>query len=208
MTREEQLQFCRICRHKAFNSQQGIICAFTQQPASFEKECSTFEAVKELKVEQEEQNKVRELENSIATKGTRFLNSLIDSICYIIFAVIFVFITSVILAFTSPSLLNALNEGNDLIWQLFVMIISLIYFTVMEATTGRTVGKYITKTMVVTEDGQKPAFGTIFKRSLCRLIPFEAFSFLGSEPTGLHDRISKTLVVKYVKQEDNTYLFK
>lgn len=49
---------------------------------------------------------------------------------------------------------------------------------------GKTIGKYITKTIVVMEDGSKPKASDIVLRSLCRLIPFDAFSFLGTEGKG------------------------
>jgi uncharacterized RDD family membrane protein YckC len=45
------------------------------------------------------------------------------------------------------------------------------------------------------EDGSKPDFGTTLKRTLCRIIPFEQFSFLGSQSRGWHDSICGTYVV-------------
>jgi hypothetical protein len=42
----------------------------------------------------------------------------------------------------------------------------------------------------------RPPFGTMVLRSLCRLIPFEPFSFLGSDARGWHDSITKTRVVR------------
>ena len=53
----------------------------------------------------------------------------------------------------------------------------------------------ITKTRVVTEDGQKPTAMNILGRTACRFIPFDAFSFLGSKAVGWHDSISKTHVI-------------
>ena len=51
------------------------------------------------------------------------------------------------------------------------------------------------------EDGSKPIFQDIFLRSLCRFIPFEVFSFLGSEGRGWHDSMSNTYVVDIAKFE-------
>ena len=45
-------------------------------------------------------------------------------------------------------------------------------------------------------DGTKPDSGQILKRTLCRLIPFNVLSFLGSPCNGWHDTISDTYVVK------------
>ena len=64
---------------------------------------------------------------------------------------------------------------------------------------GRTIAKYITQTKVVMEDGTTPKASDIVLRSLCRLIPFNVFSFLGAEGRGWHDSISNTYVVDVVK---------
>ena len=69
------------------------------------------------------------------------------------------------------------------------------YWILSEYFFGKTPAKFLTKTKVVTKFGTKPSFWTIVGRTLCRLIPFEAFSFLGSRPVGWHDSISGTLVV-------------
>ena len=77
----------------------------------------------------------------------------------------------------------------------------LIYYTTIETLTGRSLGKFITKTKVVIYDGSKPTFNEILVRSLCRLIPLEHFSFLGEDGNGWHDSISKTYVVDIAKFE-------
>ncbi|MFL9844612.1 RDD family protein [Flavobacterium rhizosphaerae] len=74
-------------------------------------------------------------------------------------------------------------------------LFSVVYYTIFEATTQRTVGKFITGTKVVMEDGSKPGWRVIIIRSLCRMIPFDAFSFLGSNARGWHDSLSSTYVV-------------
>ena len=74
----------------------------------------------------------------------------------------------------------------------------------MEFSLGKTVGKMLTKSTVVREDGGRITLGQAFGRSLCRLIPFDAFSFLGSTAVGWHDSISKTRVVKDVFLEHNS----
>ncbi|MFM7319451.1 MAG: RDD family protein, partial [bacterium] len=65
----------------------------------------------------------------------------------------------------------------------------------LETATGRTFGKWITGTIVIHEDNDKPDFGQIIVRTICRMIPFEVFSFLGGNPQGWHDRFSRTKVV-------------
>jgi len=95
------------------------------------------------------------------------------------------------------------------------VLILLFYYTLVEGLFGVSLGKLITGTKVVNQDGSRLSFKGAIKRSLCRLIPFEAFSFLGSKSSrhdfiggeagrydsmgcklGWHDSISKTLVVK------------
>lgn len=64
------------------------------------------------------------------------------------------------------------------------------------AFNGKTIGKYLTKTRALREDGSPLGWDKAFVRSLCRLIPFEGFSYLGSNLLGWHDTISKTMVVE------------
>jgi len=52
-------------------------------------------------------------------------------------------------------------------------------------------------------DGNKPSFGLILGRSLSRIIPFDALSFLGANAIGWHDTISKTRVIKKGSIVDN-----
>jgi uncharacterized RDD family membrane protein YckC len=69
------------------------------------------------------------------------------------------------------------------------------------------VGKWITQTIVVDENGEKPNSETILVRSLCRLIPFNAISFLGISGRGWHDTISKTYVVNKKLLDEKKRLF-
>ncbi|MFH1759523.1 MAG: RDD family protein [bacterium] len=68
------------------------------------------------------------------------------------------------------------------------------YFAVCEIYFQKTLGKMITKTIVVDMDGNKPLPRQIILRTLIRLIPME---FLSYYVTGyiLHDEWSKTAVV-------------
>ena len=76
------------------------------------------------------------------------------------------------------------------------MPILLTYYTLLEGMFGVTSGKLVTGTKVVCPDGGSIGLGAVLGRSLCRLIPFEAFSFLGQETRGWHDSISGTYVIK------------
>ena len=87
------------------------------------------------------------------------------------------------------------NLSKPLIY-LISFSVQIVYYTLLEASTGKSIGKMITKTKVTNGDFSKPSLGTIFKRSLCRIIPFEPFSFFGSSsPAGWHDTITDTWVI-------------
>ena len=77
-----------------------------------------------------------------------------------------------------------------------VLIVSLsLYYLLFEGIFNATPAKFITGCRVLdAENFERPAFGTIFVRTICRRIPFELFSFLGKR--GWHDRISGTVVVE------------
>lgn len=76
------------------------------------------------------------------------------------------------------------------------MLFFVIYYSVIEGgLKGKTIGKYFTKTRVVNLDGSQPTFVTFIGRSFARIVPFEAFSFLGDKKTGWHDRWSETIVI-------------
>ena len=126
-------------------------------------------------------------ESRLASTGKRFLNSLIDSI--LIYALTVAY--GIYNALNSSYANDYMDEGT--FYFLFI-IIYFLYSSIFELTTGKTLGKLITKTHVVKEDGEKLDLKTAIGRSLCRIIPFDAFSFLGSN-IGWHDSISKTRVI-------------
>lgn len=74
------------------------------------------------------------------------------------------------------------------------LVVYFLYETLLEVLTGRTMGKWLTGTLVVSRDNTLPTPGQIVLRNLCRFIPFEELSFLGG--TGWHDAISRTKVVR------------
>lgn len=195
MTRIEHLKFCRICNHQEDDMRKGIICGLTNQIADFEDICNSF--AEDSKII--EQLKLKEIENEVidrmASQGKRFLNYLLDMVSLLIFIFIFSLIFGIVLAIVAPSVVSDLGEGNVLFEYLVGFIVMMIYYTTFEAITGRTIAKYITKTKVVTETGEKPDFKMILVRSLCRFIPIEPFSILFNDGLAWHDSISKTRVV-------------
>lgn len=146
-------------------------------------------------------------ETLLASTGARFLNYIID---LIFFAIILIAIGVLIGILTALFGLTELglwvDNLGDLGWNIIVIVISVVYYTIMEGLFGRSVGKFITGTIVVDENGEKPTFGTAFRRSLCRLIPFDALTFLGGS-RGWHDSISGTYVVNKKGLEENIKTF-
>ena len=137
---------------------------------------------------------------NIASKGKRFVNFLLDTMIFIpIFSFIWLFILAILLYIISPELfanfIDFFKSGN-LQKSLLQAASWIVYYSFFEGLIGRTLAKYISKTKVVNAKGEKPDFKTILIRSLCRLFPFEQFSFLSSDSTGWHDEWSKTIVIK------------
>ncbi|AXK72886.1 RDD family protein [Lysobacter sp. TY2-98] len=123
-----------------------------------------------------------------AGKGRRFLTMLID------YAVYFVLVMLVMIPVIVVAGEDAVQGGRAYAVSVPVFV---LYWTLFEGLFGRTVGKFVCGTRVVTERGAAPSMGQALGRTLSRMIPFEAFSVLFSEDaTGWHDSIAKTKVVR------------
>lgn len=81
-------------------------------------------------------------------------------------------------------------------WSLYtiIFIFILIYYPVSEILFGSSPGKFLTESRVVNSKAEFPNSSTIFLRTLCRNIPFDALSFFSKR--GWHDSFSETYVVK------------
>jgi uncharacterized RDD family membrane protein YckC len=144
----------------------------------------------------------------LASRGQRFLNYIIDTI--IVYILIFgvSFITAIIATYIGAAgFLDWLQNLNGLEEYLIYFLIMIPYFTLMETIFSKSIGKFITKTMVVLEDGSKPESGTILRRTVCRIIPFDGLSFLGTPSRGWHDSITDTYVVRKDDFERSKELF-
>lgn len=140
-------------------------------------------------------------EETLATHGQRILNWLAD--CIVINITFFILVTAASFMGTILGYKDAVANYfiNLSVWEnyLYGILLLLIYYHIMEGATSRSIGKYITKTMVVDEHGVKLSSEKAFIRSLCRLIPFDIFSFLNANARGWHDTVSKTYVVDVQK---------
>ena len=143
-------------------------------------------------------NRIQIVERNKASLGLRFVNRIVDLICFYVLLIIILYLFSFIARVTESDLLigflmNFFQRG--VTFYLTIYSVELIYYYISELLLkGRTVGKYITGTKVVTIFGEIPNSSQVLKRTLSRLIPFDALSFFGEN--GWHDSWSDTRVVK------------
>lgn len=137
-----------------------------------------------------------------ASVGQRFLNYLIDGLLmqYGLSFLTGMLIGQIVL-FISPETAYewfvVRNDSIDIIASFYLVSILnfLVYYTICEkAFKGRTLGKLITGTRAIREDGQELSFKNALLRTLARIVPFEAFSAFGGYPW--HDKWTDTMVIK------------
>jgi uncharacterized RDD family membrane protein YckC len=125
-------------------------------------------------------------------KGKRLGNFIVDMI--IILVIISVFQLGIYFLYPEIADINSISM------KILTYSIWFLYYFLFEKYTNKTIGKMLTKTIIVDNEGNKPSTTQIFIRSVIRLIPFEALTYLyGLRGLGLHDLISKTKVVDSIK---------
>ncbi|MBA3928337.1 MAG: hypothetical protein C0521_01980 [Xanthomonas sp.] len=130
-----------------------------------------------------------------ATKLRRFVHWMIDRII----VVGIIFLAMIVAGIVGGD--EVLDWAERMTWwqdQLIGAAVMIVYYTLMESTTGTTIGKLLTRTRVVDESGRRISFNQALLRSLSRVVPFEAFSVLfadDEDPRGWHDRWPRTRVV-------------
>lgn len=138
-----------------------------------------------------------------ATPGQRLANYIIDLIA-MRFTIAFgtVYMMNIVLEEFFFDFLLTLGDKGRYSWEMLLLryiglaINFIIYYTICEKLfRGYTLGKLITGTRAIREDGKELTFKDALSRSLCRIIPFEQLSIWGGN--GLwHDNWTKTRVVK------------
>lgn len=136
-----------------------------------------------------------------ADKGSRIVNYIVDNMAMgFIMLLFFIAMGGMISYFEGINDSTMLTTSQDL--TIFVIFITglfnyLYYYIICEYVfDGKTIGKLLTGTKVIKEDGRKLTFGNVLVRTIVRYIPFEIFSFFGSNQDGWHDKFSGTIVVK------------
>jgi len=130
-----------------------------------------------------------------ASAGKRFANYIIDIIIFVVVAVVAMFVAMIV----NPALAETLSQENSeptLTYNLVMIFFMVLYWFGVEAIfKGKTLGKLITGTRAVNEDGSNLTAKAALLRSLCRMVPFEAFSALGSPSYPWHDKWAKSYVI-------------
>ena len=119
-----------------------------------------------------------------ASQGQRFVNLLIDYVCYFMLC----FMLGAVMG-----LIGQADLAGFISWPVMIA-----YYVLCEGVFCATPGKLVTRTRVVGVDGFKASFLQILGRTMTRFVPFEAFSFLGNG-SGWHDRWSSTRVVRVAR---------
>lgn len=139
-----------------------------------------------------------------ATQIQRFFNLSIDLMfIYILLLSLGTTIILVALSVDNFALSNYVTNLSAVEIGFYTVIISFLYYYITEVYFSRTIAKLLTHTIVVNANGMKPSKRSVFIRTCCRFIPFEAFTFLKKNGLGLHDEYSKTFVVRKSKLENN-----
>ena len=136
-----------------------------------------------------------------ATQGQRFLNWLIDNLL-IRFGLNYVsgMGAGALLAIIFPNFMMGIvygeNKGGLILVSFAVIILDYIfYYTLCEKLfKGYTLGKIITGTRAIRQDGGEPTFRNALLRSLSRCVPFEISS--GYSTLTWHDSWTDTMVIK------------
>ncbi len=142
--------------------------------------------VKTIEDQEVQKEKIEITGEMEVSKGLRLLHFIVDML--IIYGIA---IVSIVVA----AYFNIEFESNPIMDRILFAVFIVCYYLGFESQLYTTPAKMLTQCTVVMENGDKPSFEVIAKRSLCRLIPFEVFSFLGAG-SGWHDVLSKTKVIR------------
>ena len=125
---------------------------------------------------------------TIAGKQGRLMNFIIDIICITVFAVILQLIVNQV-KYNSLVLLGHVDRG--------AMSLSVIlYYIIFEYFTGRTPGKYLTNTKVISLKAKRPTLFQVFVRTIMRMTFISFYSVLFGTELTFQDKLSNTRVVK------------
>ncbi len=136
-----------------------------------------------------------------ATMGQRFVNYLVDNLL-MRFALSYLTgtIVGALLGILFPEYMSRIiyeQTSFDLLLMAFAVgvVNYLFYYTICEKVfRGYTLGKLVSGTRAIREDGGELTFKDAILRTLSRMVPFEPLS--GFSPRPWHDSWTKTIVIK------------
>lgn len=136
----------------------------------------------------------------VVNPGIRFLYFIVDLVFFYIIQIILGIILGVILAATHN--LDLLYDPS------FVQTTNLLlgyggyflYYFIFDTFTGGSLAKLAFGYTVIDQHAQRISVGKGALRTICRYVPFEAFSCFGER--GWHDSWSKTYVVKRTEKQE------
>jgi uncharacterized RDD family membrane protein YckC len=146
-------------------------------------------------------NRVRETEEYIVkrpvksvTAGPRLGHFIVDMFVFQIITYVVEFLVALFSELTHINASLELTVG--LLSNILILVLFPGLYLICESRWQKTPGKFLTKTVVIDEYGNKPTWQLVLLRSVIRLVPFDAFSCLGDTYShGWHDSWSKTWVV-------------
>jgi uncharacterized RDD family membrane protein YckC len=129
-----------------------------------------------------------------ASHGKRLVNYVVDQLtCIFLILFIMLAIRSTNLAL-GDAILARLTTG--FAGNLTITFFYALFMSIQESLLGgKTLGKLITRTRAVEEDGSRLSAEKAFLRNLIRCVPFNPLSALGRPARPWHDRWSHTMVV-------------
>jgi uncharacterized RDD family membrane protein YckC len=146
-------------------------------------------------------NRVRDTEEYLALRpvrsvaqGPRFGHYIADSILFQLIIYFVMYLSEIVATIFSSNVYMDLTVS--FVFGITLMFLYPALYAFCEYNWQRTPGKFLTKTLVIDEYGNKPDLKTIILRSIIRIVPFEPVSCLNDDFShGWHDRWSKTWVV-------------
>lgn len=130
----------------------------------------------------------------LATHSQRMTNYIIDLISFVFLVIILFFGLSVL----SPDTLTSLSFSPETKYMQrpIVLLCFGVYMGTMEIISeGRTIGKLVTGTRAVNQDGTTISPGKALLRGIIRAVPFNWISGFSKNCTPWHDQWTNTYVV-------------
>ncbi len=189
---------CEKCGSTSYEqfSQTQVECKQCKQISFFD---TGYSVMPSMEIQEPSNTSIKEEKSKISNTslGKRIVNYLLDS-----FAISSIFnLISLLLPipvennFLELYMQGKINKIEDFTIPLLLMACIVIYYMLLEYAFGKTLGKFITKTKVISNTDKPLSLLQCLIRALCRLIPFEGISGLFSGGIFWHDSISKTSVV-------------